>query len=74
MLLLPTQSYNALIREAIESYPVECCGFLLGKENNENRIVTKVIVCKNVSKSGEKEFLISVENIKKLKKKPTKRS
>ena len=65
MLLLPTQSYNTLIKEAIESYPVECCGFLLGKENNENRIVTKVIVCKNISMSGGKEFSISAAEYKK---------
>lgn len=68
MLLLPTQSYNSLIREAIEGYPVECCGFLLGKENGDNRIVTKVMVCKNVSTSYEKEFLILPEEYKKAEK------
>ncbi len=61
MLLLPTHFYNTVIREAIETYPAECCGFLLGKESNENRIVTKVMVCKNSSVSGEKEFSISAD-------------
>lgn len=68
MLLLPTHSYNDLIREAIESYPAECCGFLLGKENGDNRIVTKVMVCKNVSAVGAKEFLISAHDYRKAEK------
>lgn len=68
MLLLPTQSYNTLIKEAIESYPTECCGFLLGKENDDNRAITKVMVCRNISAIGTKEFLISSHDYNKAEK------
>ncbi len=68
MLLLPTSCHNKLIIEAIEKYPAECCGFLLGKEdNNEQRIISKVVVCKNES-GTDKEYKISPKEYKKVEK------
>lgn len=68
MLLLPTSCYNRLIMEAIEKYPAECCGFLLGKEgNNEQRTISQVIVCKNES-GTDKEYKISPKEYKKVEK------
>ena len=39
--------------EAFRTFPDECCGFLLGKENGEQRVVTEIIIADN-SKSGDK--------------------
>ncbi len=68
MLLLLTSSYNTLIIEAIEKYPAECCGFLLGKESdNEQRVISHVITCKNESGTN-KEYKISPKEYKKAEK------
>ncbi len=69
MLLVPTHCYNQLVSTAIEKYPSECCGFLLGKENDDQRIISQVIVCKNSAVSTEKEFLIVAEDYQKAEKK-----
>ncbi len=59
MLILPTHCFNTIIRDAIEKYPAECCGLLLGKETGEQRIINNVVVCVNNAFDKEKEFLIS---------------
>lgn len=59
MLLINTYCYNKLIANAIEKYPAECCGFLLGEKHGEQKIVSNIIVCENKAAAIEKEFLIS---------------
>ena len=58
MLLIPTHCYNQLVIDAIEKFPAECCGFLLGKENNEQRVISRIIICENKAATAEKEFAI----------------
>lgn len=68
MLLLTTSSYNKLIMEAIEAYPAECCGFLLGKEDTtEQYLIKHVVTCKNES-GTDKEYKISPQEFKKVEK------
>ena len=67
MLLLSSSSYNRLIIEAIEKYPAECCGFLLGRETDDQRTVTQVMVCRNEA-GKETEFSIASKDYKKAEK------
>lgn len=68
MLLIPTHCYNQLVQEAIEKYPAECCGFLVGKEDGEQRVIHKIIVCKNTASAIEKEYAISAADFVKTEK------
>ena len=72
MLLLSTSSYNQLIIQAIEKYPAECCGFLLGKENGEQRIISQLLISKNES-GKQTEFIISPHEYKKAEKEAKKK-
>lgn len=67
MLLLSTSSYNRIVMEAIEKYPVECCGFLMGKESGDQRNISFVLTCKNQSGRAT-EFSISPQDYKKAEK------
>ena|SRR5215831_4882005 len=43
-----------MIQDAIDAFPDECCGFLLGKEDrNGHRIITDILVVDN-AKEGDK--------------------
>ena len=53
-----------MIADAIDKYPAECCGFLLGKEDNQQRIISRIITCRNNALSKEKEFFIAAEDYK----------
>jgi proteasome lid subunit RPN8/RPN11 len=44
---------DLLIEDALKTFPDECCGFLYGRESDDNRIVTKMSVVDN-SKEGDK--------------------
>lgn len=44
---------TALKNDAFHSFPDECCGFMLGKENGEERVIEQLIVVNNC-KEGDK--------------------
>lgn len=60
MLLLEEKSLGQMIKDAEQSFPDECCGFLLGRESGDDRQIRKIIPVHN-SKEGDKRrrFLIS---------------
>lgn len=53
MIRMSEQIKEALEKEAFHSFPDECCGFILGKENGEERVIEKIIVVNN-AKEGDK--------------------
>ncbi len=53
MLQINTSIQNELIRDALRTFPNECCGFLLGKETEDNRVIEEIIIVDN-SKEGDK--------------------
>lgn len=44
---------EALEKDAFNSFPDECCGFILGKEDGEERVIEKIIVVNN-AREGDK--------------------
>ncbi len=60
MLQIDPLPLKLIVEHAEESFPNECCGFLLGKEAEEHRIVTEVILSINQSEENQKRrFKIS---------------
>lgn len=53
MIRLNEIAYNKIKADAINSFPNECCGFILGKEDGAERIINEIIVVQN-SKEGDK--------------------
>lgn len=53
MLQINTSIQNELIRDALRTFPDECCGFILGKETESNRDIEEIIIVNN-SKEGDK--------------------
>ncbi len=53
MLYLTQDATQKIIEDAVHTFPDECCGFLLGREENEDRIIDKIIVVNN-AKEGDK--------------------
>lgn len=53
MIHLNEQLLDALKNDAFHSFPDECCGFMLGKENGEERVIEHIIVVNNC-KEGDK--------------------
>jgi proteasome lid subunit RPN8/RPN11 len=53
MLIIEQKPLDEMYRDALQSFPDECCGFFFGKELEEERIVTNVLVVNN-SKEGDK--------------------
>ena len=53
MLVIEESPSNEMYRDALQSFPDECCGFLFGKETAELRRITKILVVNN-SKEGDK--------------------
>lgn len=47
MLTIRKNDYESLRRHGEEAYPYECCGALLGRFNNGDRIVEQVVRCTN---------------------------
>lgn len=60
MLNIESTPLEEMIKDAVKTFPDECCGFLFGKEENENRTVIKIQVVDN-AKEGDKRrrFVIS---------------
>jgi proteasome lid subunit RPN8/RPN11 len=53
MLLVEQGPLDEMFRDALQTFPDECCGFFFGKENGEERIVTSMLLVNN-SKEGDK--------------------
>lgn len=54
MLHISTEARQQIIIHAIQTYPNECCGFLLGTESDESREVTKILKVKNARKGDKR--------------------
>jgi len=54
MITVQQEARNLMLKDAIQAFPDECCGFLFGKEEGEdNRIITGIQVVNN-AKEGDK--------------------
>lgn len=53
MLLIEHKPLNEMVADAVETFPDECCGFFFGREEGEERIITKTQVVNN-AKEGDK--------------------
>ena len=63
MLSIEQTPLDEMIKDAVRTFPDECCGFLFGKEENNSRTVIKIKVVDN-AKEGDKrrQFLISAKD------------
>jgi proteasome lid subunit RPN8/RPN11 len=53
MIVIEQSPLDEMYRDALQSFPYECCGFFFGKEAGEGRIITDVLIVNN-SKEGDK--------------------
>ena len=53
MLVIEKKPLNEMYQDALQSFPDECCGFFFGRESNDERMVTDILVVNN-SKEGDK--------------------
>lgn len=53
MLKIELQPREEMISDGINSFPDECCGFMFGNENGDERTITKAMIVHN-SKEGDK--------------------
>jgi proteasome lid subunit RPN8/RPN11 len=64
MIILENEAQQTIIQDALSAYPDECCGFLLGREDeNGRRIISQALVVNN-AKEGDKRrrFVISPQD------------
>ena len=59
MLRISQSHLQVLFQEALETYPSECCGFLLGTEEKGVQHVKRLVVCTNEAINKRTNFLIS---------------
>lgn len=61
---LPREELKRMERHGAETYPHECCGILLGKEQSGRKIITGVFPAKNASAdSARNRYLIPPEDL-----------
>lgn len=53
MIIIEPQAREQFIEDAVNTFPDECCGFLFGTEDKEDRVITAIQVVDN-SKAGDK--------------------
>lgn len=54
MIVLETDAQKAIVQDAVNAFPDECCGFVFGHEDSDGRrFITQARVVKNV-KDGDK--------------------
>lgn len=53
MIVIEQKPLDIMYADALQSFPDECCGFFFGKEINDERIITEVLIVNN-SKEGDK--------------------
>lgn len=66
MIQISEQIHEELKRDALNTFPDECCGFILGKENGEERVIEEIIVVKN-EKEGDKRRRFEISPLDYLK-------
>ncbi|HTM91672.1 MAG TPA: M67 family metallopeptidase [Flavisolibacter sp.] len=54
MIVIEQKPLDVMYGDALQSFPDECCGFFFGKEVDEERIITDVLIVNN-SKEGDKK-------------------
>ena len=62
MLIVPKKILDDIFEHSRESYPEECCGILVGREDGSSRIVSESHRAKNVSKERRRERYLIDEN------------
>ena len=62
MLFFSQAILDQLTRNAIASGPEECCGFLLGWENEGHRVISSILSVENIAWNREKHFKISARD------------
>jgi len=63
MLRVPKDVYAEMRRHGEETYPEECCGVLLGKKNDGERVVQLLVRCQNGGASTRDRYIISPEEL-----------
>jgi len=64
MLKISQSEYEAIRRHGEETYPHECCGVLLGRADDDGRVVTKTVRCGNTrSDSPHNRYHISPQEL-----------
>lgn len=53
MIVIEQKPLDEMYRDALQSFPDECCGFFFGKELEDERIITNILVVRN-RKEGDK--------------------
>ena len=53
ILKIRKETKQAMVEDALNAYPDECCGFFFGEDRSENREITSILVVNN-SKQGDK--------------------
>jgi proteasome lid subunit RPN8/RPN11 len=64
VITLLEEAERAIRREGEKAYPNECCGFLLGTMENDQRQVDSILVVENAREAGEQyhRFVIAPED------------
>ena len=62
MLVIEQKPLDEMYQDALQSFPDECCGFFFGKEIDEERIITNVVMVNN-SKEGDKTRRFEIASI-----------
>ena len=53
MIMIDPGARKEMISDALNSFPDECCGFFLGREDGDDRFITDIIIVDN-AKNGDK--------------------
>src|ERR1700730_15240062 len=62
MLYIETKSRQLMIKDAEHIFPNECCGFMFGREEGEDRYITEIKVVEN-SKEGDKRKRLEISPV-----------
>jgi len=55
MISIEAEAWQAMVRHAEAGYPKECCGILLGKEQDGGRVVTLAVPCRNAYDGDQRD-------------------
>lgn len=55
MLIIPREILDDIFGHSTETHPEECCGILVGRDEGENRVITRSHRAENVSKERRHE-------------------
>lgn len=63
MVIIEPHIQDLMLKDALQAFPDECCGFLFGREEGNDRIFTDILVVNN-AKEGDKRrrFEISAKD------------